>query len=848
MPQSQNQSQSSSPSLPRAGIKSKYNEVMDQAGNYRPHWEKIIPYLRPEGLPMLQANWEQSERILRDSGVAYHIYDDPQGAQRPWRLDAVPLCISAKEWQHIEASLIQRARLLNELLNDFYGPQKLLQEGALPSALILGHPSYLRPCKNVAVPNKIRLHLYAADLARSPDGKWWVLGDRSQAPSGAGYALENRIVMSQVQPEMFRSGKIERLASFFRTMQSMLSSLAPRTDRAPRIVLLTPGPYNETYFEHAYLARYLGYALVEGSDLTVRGQKVFLKTLNGLRQVDVILRRVDDDYCDPLELKDTSLLGIPGLIEAVRCGQVAVANTIGSSLVQTPALSGYLPSLCRHVLGEELRMPSVATWWCGEKTALAYVEKNLDHLVIRNTFQTTHGPPVFTNKLSPLEKAALMDQIKADPINYVAQEQVLLSEAPSFFGERLDSRSILMRVFVTADELGGYVVMPGALTRVANSETSHTVSMQHGGGSKDTWVEAKVYREHISLLPQQGIVSIKRSSYDLPSRVADNLFWLGRYSERSEFTARTYRAIIGRLTQDHGRYEVEAILPALRTLANSGQYSLVPHPDMTRETVEITLSQDLFDPKRAGSLKATVQRLHDIASTVRDRISTDTWRILTQLKEDFGVNSWRPDTSQRLADQLLILNSVILSLSAFNGMTNENMTQNMGWHFLQLGRHLERTLYSVRLISESIQVSVHAETARMEILLEIFDCVITYRQKYYTLQADAILDLVVTDSENPRSLTSQILTIQHSLQTLPQITTNAQELAENKLILRCLSQIQLMDFSATHTDTGHLELIQQLVRIEQALAECCRLLALRYFSHLRPSSAGFGESLQRELL
>jgi uncharacterized circularly permuted ATP-grasp superfamily protein/uncharacterized alpha-E superfamily protein len=846
MSNSQTQSQSVACRLPRSGQKPAYNELLDTQGQFRPHWEKVLPYLRPEGLDSLNDYWRQAERMLRDNGVAYHVYNDPKGMLRPWMLDAIPLCISAKEWQHIERSIIQRAHLLNALLGDFYGPQKILQEGLLPSSLVLAHPHYLRPCHGLAVPKNIRLHLYAVDLARSPDGTWWVLGDRTQAPSGSGYALENRIVMSRVLPESFHDGRIERLASFFRSTQTMLSSLSPRTDHAPRTVILTPGPYNETYFEHAYLARYLGYSLVEGSDLIVRDQKVYLKTLGGLRQVDVILRRVDDSYCDPLELRGDSLLGIPGLVEAVRSGHVTVANSLGSSLVETPALSGFLPGLCRHILGEELHMPSVATWWCGEKPARTYVSENLDRLVLRPTFPGPNSLPIFGDRLSSQQKTELLAQIEARPRAYVAQEQVRLSEAPAFLGNRLESRSILMRVFVSADAQGNYVVMPGGLTRVANSETSHTVSMQQGGGSKDTWVEAATYREYVSLLPQQSSVALRRGTYDLPSRVADNLFWLGRYAERSESTARLYRGMINRLTLEHERHEMEAILPVLQTLASFDQLSLVPDVTMPRELVEHTLAHDLFDPQRPGSLLAIVQRLHGIAATVRDRISTDTWRILNQLKENLERES--EGGEPQLADQLLILNDVILSLSAFNGMTGENMTQSVGWRFLQLGRKLERSLYSARLVMESLPSGAESLSSRLELLLEIFDCVITYRQKYFSLQQNAVLDLVLTDEDNPRSLASQIRYVAKCLEELPRDPGNTLPYAEEKLVLRALSQLQLLDFTGEESPSGSTVLGQHLVQVENALNECSNLIALRYFSHLRPSSAGQGESLLRELL
>jgi uncharacterized circularly permuted ATP-grasp superfamily protein/uncharacterized alpha-E superfamily protein len=846
MPNSQTQIQSVSCRLPATGSKTPYNELLDAQGQFRPHWGKVLPYLQPEGLDSLSDTWNQAERILRDNGVAYHVYNDPKGMLRPWTLDALPLCISSDEWQHIELSIIQRAQLLNALLADFYGPQKLLQNGSLPPSLILAHPDYLRPCHGLSVPKDIRLHLYAVDLARSPDGTWWVLADRTQAPSGAGYALENRIVMSRVLPDSFHDGKIERLASFFRSTQSMLTSLCNRTDHPPRIVLLTPGPYNETYFEHAYLARYLGYSLVEGSDLIVRDHKVYLKTLGGLRQVDVILRRVDDSYCDPLELRGKSLLGIPGLVEAIRSGNVTVANSLGSSLMQTPALSGFLPGLCRDVLGEDLHMPSVATWWCGEESARAYVASNLDRLVLRPTFPEPDAIPIFGDKLTSQEKSNLLARIAAQPQAFVAQEQVRLSEAPSYLGTRLESRSILMRVFASADAQGNYCVMPGALTRVANSETSHTVSMQQGGGSKDTWVEATTYREHVSLLPQQGSVALRRGTYDLPSRVADNLFWLGRYAERSESTARLYRGMIHRLTQEQDRHEMEAILPVLQTLASFDQLSLVPGLTMPRELIESALSHDLFDPQRPGSLLAIVQRLHGIAATVRDRISTDTWRILNQLKENLERQSKAKES--QMADQLLILNDVILSLSAFNGMTGENMTQSIGWRFLQLGRNLERSVYSTRLVLESLASGTETLSSRLELLLEIFDCVITYRQKYFSLQQNAVLDLVLTDEDNPRSLASQIKCVATYLQELPRDPGNTLPYAEEKLIQRSLSQIQLMDFTVEDHAPGSVLLRQQLEQLEHSLNECAGLIALRYFSHLRPSSTGQGENFLRELL
>ena len=370
-----------------APLSSCRDEMTGENASLRPHWQPFLRALDGLGLGELTRRWEEARHLIRENGVTYNIYGDPRGLDRPWQLDPIPLVFPQAEWQSLEAGLIQRARLLERVLADLYGPQRVLHEGLLPPELVLAHPGFLRPCHGLEpVPCQRHLHLYAADLGRSSDGPMCVLGDRTQAPSGAGYALENRIILTRMLPDVFRDCQVQRLALFFRSLRETLRQLAPSQADNPCVVLLTPGPYNETYFEHAFLARYLGYPLVEGADLTVRDNRVFLKLLGGLQPVDVILRRLDDDFCDPLELRGDSSLGVPGLLQAVRAGQVAVANPLGSGVVETPALLPYLPALCRYLLGEELRLPSVPTWWCGEHTAQTHVLANLHRLVIKKAF------------------------------------------------------------------------------------------------------------------------------------------------------------------------------------------------------------------------------------------------------------------------------------------------------------------------------------------------------------------------------------------------------------------------------------------------------------------------------
>src|ERR1700760_2599818 len=523
---------------------STYNELSSDGMNPRPHWSHLMESLREIGAEELGRRWGRAERRIRENGITYNIYSDPLGANRPWRIDILPLLISADEWRYIEAGIMQRAQLLSLLLEDLYGSQDLVAQGHFPAALLYANPAFLRPLVGVRVPAHSYLHMLAVDLARSPDGQWWVLADRTQAPSGSGYALENRTIVSDVLPNLFRASNVLRLAPFFRAQREALTSLSQRNN--PRIVLLTPGPFNETYFEHSYIARYLGFTLVEGADLTVRDRCVYLKTVDGLEQVDVILRRVDDSFCDPLELRGDSLLGVPGLVDAIVAGNVKVANALGSGLIETAAVMPFLPGLSRHLLGEKLKLPSVATWWCGQEYALDWVLNHLDSVVVKPAFPSRGMEPVFGAELPHAEKSKFADKLRAHPHEYVAQEQVALSTAPVWENGRINSRSVVLRTYVL-NTGNGWMAIPGGLVRVAEAEGS-VVSMQRGGHSKDAWVLWDSPVDIFSMLrPRNEPVELRRVPRVVPSRVADNVFWLGRYVERAENIARILRAMIPRV-------------------------------------------------------------------------------------------------------------------------------------------------------------------------------------------------------------------------------------------------------------------------------------------------------------
>ncbi|MDP9053248.1 MAG: circularly permuted type 2 ATP-grasp protein, partial [Acidobacteriota bacterium] len=419
-----------------------YDEMSSAPGVVRPHWDSYISSISGLGANELAGRWETARQRIRENGVTYNIYGDPLGIDRPWNLDAIPLLISPHEWRELEAGLIQRARLLNWILTDLYGPQRLLRGGYLPPATVFANPGFWRPCHDLPTPDNTHLHLLAVDLARSASGQWWVLSDRTQAPSGAGYALENRIVLRETFPDLFREFEIQRMASFFRAFRDNLLRLSTSMRPNPRVVLLTPGPLNETYFEHSYLARYLGFTLAQGGDLTVRDSRVFLKTLEGLKQVDVILRRVDGGFCDPIEMRPDSFLGVAGLVEAVRAGNVVVANSLGSGMIESPAFMPFLPGLSGRFLGEKLRLPSVATWWCGQPEAFQYVRENLDRLIIKPSFPALGWEPVFGGQLSGDARKKLLDRMQARPYDFAGQELLHLSTAPVWAGNRLTPRRL----------------------------------------------------------------------------------------------------------------------------------------------------------------------------------------------------------------------------------------------------------------------------------------------------------------------------------------------------------------------------------------------------------------------
>lgn len=811
-----------------------YHELLDAKGAIRPHWRRLFEQLQRSSPAQLQQRQALLSRQIQENGVTYNVYADPDGADRPWELDLLPNLIPFDEWQQIAAGVAQRAGLLNAVLADLYGPQQLLADGLLPAELVFGHDNFLWPCQGIQPPGGTFLHLYAVDLARAPDGRWWVTADRTQAPSGAGYALENRQILSRAFPELYRDLCVQYLAGFFRTLQDTLARQAPvEGGETPLVVLLTPGRFNESYFEHLYLARQLGYPLVEGSDLTVRDAKLYLKTLAGLRRVHAVLRRLDDDFCDPLELRTDSALGVPGLLEAVRQGKVLVANALGSGVLESPGLPGFLPAISEKLLGEELLLPSIASWWCGEPPVLDEALEMLDELLVRPSFPSQSFAPVFGRDLDEQQRAALGERLKARPYAYVAQAQAQLSQAPVWQAEdgKLAPRAIGMRVFAVASA-DGYRVLPGGLTRVAAEADAEVVSMQRGGASKDTWVlgERHAGGEPWQWLRPLGVADLVRSDPYLPSRVVENLFWFGRYSSRCEDGARLLRIMLARYVDDDDDPQ------ALQTALALGE-SLGLLPSAIEGTLEERMLQALLGADWPTSLRANLQRLQWAAGSVRGKLSRENWQALVELqREAQSLDSEGADFGELLD----FLNRLLMSLAALSGFALDDMTRDDGWRFLMLGRCIERLQFLAESIAEFLRSRAAHDQSALEWLLELGNSSITYRTRYLaSAQLIPVLDLLLLDEQNPHAVLFQLRMLLRSLGNLEAsfAFSGDSRLAEleRKLAGFQLGSLESPLFGQSGIRAVLGGLADLLLQIASAAGAVSDQLALRFFVHVDAS-------------
>ncbi|MCD6076776.1 MAG: hypothetical protein K0R89_714 [Ramlibacter sp.] len=799
-------------------------------------WTRFFEHLGHDGFADLNRRTADLQRQVRDNGITYNVYADQGGPQRPWSLDLFPLLLTAKCWQKIEAGALQRVQLLEHILDDVYGKQALLAANLLPPALVQGHPGYLRAMHGVRPAGGRRLHIAAFDLARDPEGAWWVVSQRTQAPSGLGYLLENRLIISRQFPSAFRDLNVQRLAATYRSLLESMTAACPAAADEPRIVLLTPGPYNETYFEHAYLARYLGLTLVEGSDLTVREERLYLKTLKGLERVHGVLKRLDDEFLDPLELRSDSRLGVPGLLQAVRAGNVMIANAPGSGFLESTGLLGFLPALSRKLLGEELKLPALPTWWCGERAAMLSVLPQLGNCVIKSTYAGAGAGAVLGKTLSRRQQDEWAGRIMREPDQHTVQAYMPLGQMPTWrtapSGDRILPHSFLLRVFVVSDGADGWRVLPGGLTRIASGELE-IASMQRGGSSADTWVQTEGEVDRTSLLHHEHpAVDTPHRNRTVTSRSAENLFWLGRYTERTENTARLARLAIASM---NGENQSSQPLMAWLTdvaVANALVLPAVPAATQARRVFERSLIAGLANTDTSRSVGFNLAAVRSAASALRERLSQEQWNLIVDAERSFqdGCAEAESDGDYSSGEALRVLEALSGHTAAMTGAQTDRMTRDDGWRLLSTGRNLERMGFLAQALASAFETGAVYDDGGFAAVVALFDSTITFHAQYQQRHdIPALLDLLVMDGDNPRSLGWVAQTLRNRLAKLSGsrqgvVPIMAMPVPDPKVWT--LEALCARDPQGRHSTL--LEVLQQCVDASYRLSDD---LTARYFAH-----------------
>lgn len=772
------------------------DEMLGPDGKVRPVWRKFVDSLARMKADDKNERIARADRYLRDAGVFYRAYGGTGSGEREWPLSHVPVLIDEAEWTTLSEGLTQRAELLEKITADIYTDNRLIQEGFLPPALIAGNPEFLRPVTGLEPVGGHFLHFIAFEIGRGPDGNWWVLADRTQAPSGAGFALENRVATTRAFSDIYAEMHVHRLASFFGAFRDTLQTHKKNPD--DRIAVLTPGPANETYFEHSYIARYLGFMLLEGEDLAVVDGKVMVRTVAGLKPVSVLWRRLDASYSDPLELNQQSQIGTPGLVQALRSGSVTIVNALGSGLLETRAFLAFMPAICRRLLNEDLKVPSIATWWCGQKAERNHVARNLDRMVIgpaysRLPFFDDGGESMPGSALKE-KSAVFLKRLAEEGHRLVGQEVVTLSTTPAFVNGKLAPRPMSLRVFA-ARTRDGWKIMPGGFARIGASENVSAIAMQKGGSVADVWIVSQSPVPRQTLLPPEETFT-RNMPGSLPSRAADNLFWLGRYIERAEGALRILRAWHGRFAEYADRKQ-----PLLA--------------DVTEYLAELDIDSEETVPE---SLVNNISSALYSASNIRDRFSPDGWLALNDLAKT--AREFR-DKIQPGDDATRAMTVLLRKLAGFAGLMHENMYRFTGWRFLSIGRYLERGLHMSRLLGHLSGTS--APDGALDMLIEIGDSVMTHRRRYNVSTTRlTVTDLLALDPLNPRSILFQLNEIKLEVEQLPNAISNRQMSPFYREAMRLYSNLALMTPENMSVDVYQ--------RLEVELENLSDLLARTYIT------------------
>jgi len=819
-----------------------YDEVLKSNMTINPNWENLLENINQIGFKELINKQNEVDWLMDENGVTYNVYNDPKGMHRPWNLNVVPFVIHENEWKTIEKGIIQRAELLNLILKDIYGNRDLIKKGVIPHEVVFAHRGFLRQCDQIEYKTSKNLLIYSADLSRGPDGRMWVVNDRTQAPSGMGYALENRYAINRAVPSIFKNINVQHSSSFFYNFNQMLIDAAHNNKDNPNIVILTPGPLNETYFEHSYMSSFLGYPLVTGNDLVVRNGKVWMKTLKALKQVDVILRRVDDVYMDPLELREDSYLGVAGLLDVVRNQNVTIINPIGSGVLENSGLIPFMNAISKYFLNEDLILPQIASWWCGQEKERQYVLSNLSNFVVKRIDRSNRESLFFCEFLDANQLEKLKREIQSNPYRFVAQEKISFSTAPDFVNGRLEPRKVMCRTFAIARK-NTYSVMPGGLVRVAPEREDLHVSNQRGGVSKDFWIITDTPQTTIQNYAWDNTCKISISDInDLPSNTAENLYWSGRYLGRAVVTARFLRMVLNQMSNaQFSAHKIES--EKLQYLFQSLTNITYTYPGFVGEESEEALKNPLkeilsliMDEKRLGTFAQTLQSFNNSYYSLRNLWSKDMWRVFDGIQKIWG--RFIDEKKFAISDCIKLLDRIITRLIAFMGLIEESILVDQGLLLYFIGLQTEQAIMNVAKCRSLLVFNLeeHLQYEILESLLTSHESLTIYRYSYKSyLSLENVLNLILLHKEYPKSLTYQLKRIQKDIDRLPH-SKNADAISEcQRLIKEANTKMEQLNINSllelNEDNTLRERLDTELSELGDVLHDMSMAISNTYFNH-----------------
>ncbi|TNJ45641.1 circularly permuted type 2 ATP-grasp protein [Tamlana fucoidanivorans] len=826
-----------------------YDEMFHENKQVKTTWKNLYDTLKTLGRDELISRQKEIDWNLAENGITYNVYNDPKGLNRPWSLNLVPFIMHKNEWNDVEKGLQQRATLLDLVVKDVYGNRELLKNGIIPHEVIFGHRGFLRQCDGIQLNTEKYLSVYAADLSRGPDGRMWVVNDRAQAPSGMGYSLENRTISSRVLPHVYRSIHVGDQDRFFNDFNQLLIQSAPAKTLNPTVVVLTPGPHNETYFEHAYLASYYGFPLVRGSDLVVRDGKLWMKSLKALKQVDVVYRRVDDVFVDPLELREDSYLGVAGLLDVVRRRNVSIINPVGVGIIENSGLIPFMPAVAKYFLDEKLILPQIATWWCGQKKELDHVMSDISKLVIKRIDKSNRESIVFAEFLNTQELEKLKNKIKSRPYLYVAQEKIKFSTVPNFVNGKLEPRNMVCRAFTIANT-EGYSVMSGGLVRVSSTKETVRVSNQRGGTSKDFCIIDENASKIKAPRVETNVTPVATGLNDLPSLTAENLYWAGRYIGRALVTSRHLRMVLNQMINNEEDIDLETntklsiLLRSVTQLTNTYPGFVGDKGKPSISNIREELIAVIVDKNKVGSLAHTLSMFSNSYYSIRNLWSTDMWRVFESIHQiwDPVINADEESVSYKAL--IKVLDQLITRLIAFMGLIEESILVDQGLLLYFIGLNLERVILNVSNFQSMLTVVTddYIEYEILEAMLHSHESLNIYRYSYRSyINISSVISLILLDTKYARSLTYLVNRVRKDIIHLPHSKVKGALQDYEKPIFEAFSKLRLASVAnlvSVSEENMYLRenLNNLLSELNALLYKTSKTISDTYFNHVNDQS------------